>query len=910
MRHTRMRLVGVGGGQSAGRAGASPSAPPHPPLPAPHGRPRGPALARQTPSALRPLLRQYAGIATLICAASGRPSQPGPPASADDRPGRQGRGGPPPAAHAAEEDAPDDEAADPDSPPDPSAPTELVICFERQGEGWAEEIFPRVSLQRRAIGPARGRRPGRGNRDPGLAPRGEAAGAGASSTASDSEAEEEDVDDDSDDGAPPTTTDTRKAPRPNRAAHRLRGRPWEAGSLEAFLSSPQVGLSRPEVEAVIRKATAWRVTPGGRPLVDRSLRGRAERGAPGVASYLLSPEVGAAPGRAGVGAAFLAAPHILLTRPARHDRWDRRFVQLAVFIAEAGHAHVPDTAPAGLGAWAARQRTAWQAGALDEARSEALAASGFDFGEVALLTDAWEARFDQLVELRLTAAAAAASPGASRSSAALAAALPGGSAGDWLGAGWGPRCGSLGRALAVWCALQRALRRRGLLPDCVAARLDAVGFDWAADEEPGGSSGGADLSARSTLNPATATDKAFMASLGDLARQVERARGAAARAAAARAGTPAAVEAVVAKAAKAAAAAAHAAAEAQAAAQTASHHHQGPAPPPAGAATAAPSLHRRFPAVALAGLWGGFRPSSAAAAALLPPRPPPTPPPMLTPGEIALQSEPSQRRAAFAAAFLRREMVGIGASRPSKGAKAAAAAEAAEGVAPPPPAKAPPLDAPARSFALRAAATWLAGRLPPERAALLRVAGWDPEFLILPPAARGGTEEGPAEGQADDGWLVLAAAVADRAAAAEADHAVRLRLGSLEEEEKDEEEEDVGAAAPPARTPPPRLIARWVRAQRALAGEGALAPGRAAALASRGLEWVLAPKVKAAAATAATPSPASPHVPVPRPVSRARQRAAAALGEAADAAAAEEAEAAAGVGRPRRAQHRLTAGVR
>ena len=179
------------------------------------------------------------------------------------------------------------------------------------------------------------------------------------------------------------------------------------------------------------------MTPAGRALRDRASVDRASRRAEAVVAYLRD-ECGLQAGRDGVGAALRAAPRALLCRPARHDRWDRRFVQLAAFAARHGHPDVPeddgdavnavspraaaalqqqqgqgqqqavappgpegggdadgaDASPplraaaassspvsAGLGAWAARQRAAWQAGALDAERAAALAGLGFDFGD-------------------------------------------------------------------------------------------------------------------------------------------------------------------------------------------------------------------------------------------------------------------------------------------------------------------------------------------------------------------------------------------------------------------------------------------------------------------------------------------------------------------------------------------------
>ena len=51
-----------------------------------------------------------------------------------------------------------------------------------------------------------------------------------------------------------------------------------------------------------------------------------------------------------------------------------------------------------LAKWVRRQRIARAQGGLSEERLQVLYAMGFEFGEVAQLTDEWEAKFDQLFE--------------------------------------------------------------------------------------------------------------------------------------------------------------------------------------------------------------------------------------------------------------------------------------------------------------------------------------------------------------------------------------------------------------------------------------------------------------------------------------------------------------------------------
>lgn len=59
---------------------------------------------------------------------------------------------------------------------------------------------------------------------------------------------------------------------------------WQEGSLERFLQD--IGVPTNQIENVVIEAVAWRVTPGGRPLIDRRRRARVERNMQMVADYL------------------------------------------------------------------------------------------------------------------------------------------------------------------------------------------------------------------------------------------------------------------------------------------------------------------------------------------------------------------------------------------------------------------------------------------------------------------------------------------------------------------------------------------------------------------------------------------------------------------------------------------------
>lgn len=50
---------------------------------------------------------------------------------------------------------------------------------------------------------------------------------------------------------------------------------------------------------------------------------------------------------------------------------------------------------------------------------------------------------------------------------------------SWLGADWGEAGGLGAREVALWVALQREFRRRGVLPAEAVRRLSLLGLEWA-----------------------------------------------------------------------------------------------------------------------------------------------------------------------------------------------------------------------------------------------------------------------------------------------------------------------------------------------------------------------------------------------------------------------------------------------
>lgn len=93
----------------------------------------------------------------------------------------------------------------------------------------------------------------------------------------------------------------------------------QAGSAERYLTDV-CGVPESAVDGVIRRAVTWRVTAGGRNLIDRRHRSRVERNMPIVAAYL-TDVCGIAPGRSSTAHAVLMHPALTWALPyaAHHD---------------------------------------------------------------------------------------------------------------------------------------------------------------------------------------------------------------------------------------------------------------------------------------------------------------------------------------------------------------------------------------------------------------------------------------------------------------------------------------------------------------------------------------------------------------------------------------------------------------
>ena len=60
----------------------------------------------------------------------------------------------------------------------------------------------------------------------------------------------------------------------------------QEGSLEQFLA--ELGVPHDKVDATVQGAIVWRVTPAGRPLIDRRRRSRVERNVHSVTEHLVN----------------------------------------------------------------------------------------------------------------------------------------------------------------------------------------------------------------------------------------------------------------------------------------------------------------------------------------------------------------------------------------------------------------------------------------------------------------------------------------------------------------------------------------------------------------------------------------------------------------------------------------------
>ena len=133
------------------------------------------------------------------------------------------------------------------------------MVLERRGEGWAEEVFPHVVLERRPVAPS--------------------------------------------------PASTRRAIGPDTA--------------QAYLES-RLGLARDDATTTVSAAAAWRVTRGGRALVDRKIMRMVQNNAAAAVEAMI--KLGARPAQ--TKALVLETPQVLGVDPS--DAWNRCLLEYVV----------------------------------------------------------------------------------------------------------------------------------------------------------------------------------------------------------------------------------------------------------------------------------------------------------------------------------------------------------------------------------------------------------------------------------------------------------------------------------------------------------------------------------------------------------------------------------------------------
>lgn len=307
-------------------------------------------------------------------------------------------------------------------------PTELIFKLTRRGYGWGEEIIPQLTVERRPV---------------------KAAASARRKKTGEMAVLDEDLED---------------------RLGRVNGGEEESeeeassrgGSAETVLNAYLIDIGVPEqdVERLVNSAVAWRMTPGGRPLIDRRRQSRLTRNVKIVTKYLVE-KCDVPLGKNGVAAVFMRTPELMLCKPSNNDRWDRRAVELAAFLLKNGHCNVPEVYADNqeLGMWVKRQRVTRAAGQLSQERLTILERMGFEFGDLAQVTEEWETRFDMLVDWVLWHGES-------------------GETFSWDLINWGKKGGITARELALWISLQREFYQRQLLPAEAVQRFEAVHGGW------------------------------------------------------------------------------------------------------------------------------------------------------------------------------------------------------------------------------------------------------------------------------------------------------------------------------------------------------------------------------------------------------------------------------------------------
>jgi len=325
--------------------------------------------------------------------------------------------------------------------------TELIFKLERHGNGWGEEILPRLVVQRRPV----------------------------SFTEVDEEEAETSVEEHQEprqsNGVSDLVVDENSTPSTSK---RRRYRGHTSGiSVQTELEDGlyRLGLSDEDVSRVIRVAVAWRVTDGGLVLVDRRRRAKASRNLRPLVCHLskqlalLDPHHRDVEQRfeMAVGELIKRVPLLILCNVDGPDStWERRAVELAARFwfknvretsgAEEHEQVLPP--PSGeLSRWMQRARRHKALGKLSSDQSKLLKSIGFDFGLG--LTSGWESMFDQLLDFILEHGHSQVKPERRRGA-------------------------SKGLSLHEWTELQRIAYAAGRLADEHVERLESINFEWSA----------------------------------------------------------------------------------------------------------------------------------------------------------------------------------------------------------------------------------------------------------------------------------------------------------------------------------------------------------------------------------------------------------------------------------------------
>ena len=344
-------------------------------------------------------------------------------------------------------------------------PTELIFKLERRGEGWGEEILPHLTVERRPLQPKR-----RGRRklsDPAPRPATLAEIASAEDIEGQSlmpmhqlvqEQEQEQEQVQQQEQKRDQEQDSNREHEQGVQEEVEEEEEEEPDELVSYLGL--IGVPTCEIDQLVATAVAWHETPGGKKLKDRRRQRRLLRNLRMVAEYL-EQECGVPKGPEGVGTVFRQVPELMLCKPSSNDRWDRRAVELAAFKLKHGHCNVPELWEPNpeLGAWVKRQRVSQAGGQLSSERFRILQRMGFEFGDLAQVTEEWEMRFDQLIDWMLWHG-------------------ENGQTFSWITTDWGARGGKTARELALWMSLQREFRRRQILPMEAIQRFEALQVEW------------------------------------------------------------------------------------------------------------------------------------------------------------------------------------------------------------------------------------------------------------------------------------------------------------------------------------------------------------------------------------------------------------------------------------------------